>query len=234
MIRLIFLTLVIFSLKISAFVDHTAIYNLSIGGVLLAKEKRTLSSNNNIIRYSSEAKPTQLGKLIGDKVLISESIAEFNNGKYSPLFFKSLEISNKEIKKELSIYISYRADEVSVKLIENNKKPKTFSSQNAIIIDPLSSFISIANLLKNKDFIDSKKIYFANGKNIKQIDINIEPSKIINFQEKDITSIKVIFSNSDYIIESFFAPDFHYLPIKIIRKDNKKDITYELDTINFQ
>jgi len=234
MIRLIFLTLVLYSLNISAFVDHTAIYNLSIGGVILAKEKRTLSSSNNIIRYSSEAKPTQLGKLIEDKVLISESIGEFSDGKYSPLFFKSLEISNKEIEKDLSVYISYRADEVSVKLIENNKKPKTFSSQNAIIIDPLSSFISIANLLKNKDLVDSKSIYFANGKNIKKIEINIEPSNIINFQEKDITTIKVIFSSSDYIIESFFAPDFHYLPIKIIRKDNKKDISYELDSINFQ
>jgi len=118
MIRSIFIILVFFSFNASAIVDHTAVYNLSVGGVILAEERRTLNTNNNIIRYSSEAKPTQLGKLIEDKVMISESIAEFSSGEYNPLFFKSLEIANKKIEKELSVYISYDSEKVNVKSIE--------------------------------------------------------------------------------------------------------------------
>ena len=234
MIRSIFIILVFFSFNASAIVDHTAVYNLSVGGVILAEERRTLSTNNNIIRYSSEAKPTQLGKLIEDKVMISESIAEFSSGEYNPLFFKSLEIANKKIEKELSVYISYDSEKVNVKSIENDKKPLNLSEKNTIILDPLSSFIKVANLIKNKKISGSRKAYFANGKSIKQITIAIKPSNIINFQEKDIDTTKVIFSHPDYIVESFFAPEFHYLPVKIIRKDKKKDISYELESIEFQ
>jgi hypothetical protein len=119
-----FLILLLISTTSFALKPHTAEYSLSMSGLDIAKETRTLRFENGIYYYDEHAKTTGWASLIKDYEITASSVFTLDTEGLHAQKYKILERSGKKIKKNYAITLT-----------ENT-------------IDPLSLFMALSHELR--------------------------------------------------------------------------------------
>jgi hypothetical protein len=191
------ITLSLLSLPSLAIKLHTATYSLS-AGMEIGKEQRILKKQGDKYHYKSKTETVGIAKIFKNYQVQAESIFSLSGDTLKAHSYKYLEKSGKKIKKNIDINL------------EKNT------------IDPLSIFLSIANMLKKNPKQEDFHFEVNNGKYIKHHHYKQAPSK-------DPELIKIIDYEKPDKLEAFFAKDKEYLPVLIITPD----IKYKLKNLEF-
>ena len=191
------ITLSLLSLPSLAIKLHTATYSLS-AGMEIGKEQRILKKQGDKYHYKSKTETVGIAKIFKNYQVQAESIFSLSGDTLKAHSYKYLEKSGKKIKKNIDINL------------EKNT------------IDPLSIFLSIANMLKKNPKQEDFRFKVNNGEYIRDHHYKQVPSK-------DPELIKIIDYEKPDKLAAFFAKDKEYLPVLIITPD----IKYKLKNLEF-
>jgi len=215
-----------------AFDEYKANYGVYLLGTKIADETRILKRDKDIYILSSIASTSDLGKLFGDRKIVSKSIINFANK-----FIDLESFTSKETEKNKLIEIIRVAFKKHGKLIISSQLNKHNSTETFELglkpLDPLSSSLILSEALKKNINFSEKKYIYSNGKKNRMISINKLDKQVMKYKEKDYEVIPLKLSDEENSIIFFYAPSLKYAPIEIEKQTKNKMFSYKLENLEF-
>lgn len=228
-LALVFTLLLMNSFAFS-FEPYVANYQLSINGLKIAEEVRTLHQLEGGYFYTANAKTSGLAALIKNYSIAANSTFQINDKGIHSIAYQIIEHEDGEIVKSYTIDINSQFGIVSSALTKTQSKINTWKADKGNITDPLSVFLAISLDLKNHPEQSLFSYQIADGKSIEKQDFKKSGDQIISLQGKKYNAIKVErINHQGSNIQAYFLPEYHYLPVLIKQTKSGKNYTYEIN-----
>lgn len=229
----VFILALFLSLKTWSFTPYEAHYQLSINGIKIAEEVRTLHQLKDAFFYTANAKTSGLASIIKDYSVSASSTFVINENGVDGLNYQIMEQSGKEIE-NYAIDIHSKNKTVSSILTKTRPNVVIWKTEGGNIVDPLNLFLAVSFDLKahpqNSDF----HYQVANGKSIEKHHYQKTKAGDVNpdLQEKNTVAIMRIGDNNNKI-EAYFLSDYEFIPALILRTNGSKEYVYQLKRLKF-
>jgi hypothetical protein len=230
MIKISFILLALFVSALSqAFEPHIAKYQLSINGLKIAEETRTLNHVGQGYFYTATAKTTGLAGFIKNYEISASSNFMINNRGVASTAYQIIEQEDQEISKSYTININSNSGTVSSMLTKTQPNIISWEVEPNNITDPLSVFLAISFDLVNNPDLFELKYQIADGKSIEQQRFKKTENQPITLDGKAYQAIKVerIDDKNDNI-QAYFLPKYDHLPVIIKKTKKYRDYLYEM------
>ena len=222
----------IISISAHALKPHVAKYQLSINGLKIAEEVRTLHQLDDQYFYTANAKTTGIAALVKKYSVAASSKFFINQLGVNGINYQIMELEDTQIKDNYSIDINAKHRRVTSNLTKTQPTIKNWKAKSGTIVDPLNLFLALAyDLQKTPDQVEFH-YQVANGKSIEQQHYKKTGNQIINFNQKQMNAIKIEKISQGTRLEAYFLPEYQYLPISIKQVKNGRDYHYQI--VNFQ
>jgi len=222
----IFISIFVLAAKVSAFEPHIAKYSLSINGISIAEEVRTLHKIDGGYFYTANAKTSGLVGLIKNYSISAKSSFNLNANGVDSSGYQVIEQDNNNVVKNFVVDINSKLNTVVSEPTKTKSNVKKWTTNGSNINDPLSLFLAISFDLKNKP--KEKNLYYqvADGKSLDIYQCSVMSNQLIDINNKPTNVIRVdISEKSGDKIEVYYLSKYMYLPV-LIKKD-KGDEKYE-------
>ena len=223
------LILFIYFNNVLAFEPHTANYQLSINGINIAKEIRTLHELDNQYFYTANAETSGVLSLIKDYSIAASSIFSINDKGVDGVNYQIMEQENGKVSKNRAIDISSKNNTVISILTKTQPKIITWKAEQGNIVDPLSLFLAISYDLTNKP--EQKDFYYqvANGKSVKQHHYQKSKNVDIKINNRTFKTIKVDrMDSTNNKSQIYYLTEYRYLPVIIKQTKGSKKYLYKI------
>lgn len=217
-----------FACNAYALKSFTANYNLSLDGIFVATETRTLNTEDDRYIYFSKAQTTGLAKLFSDITIEAKSTFFINDYGVDSRSYFITENKDGALTKSTSLIISSENNEVVSNPTIFQEDTVTIKSKGGNIIDPLSLFLALAYDLEKYPGKSTFSYQLADGTTIKDNVYSKIPGKTIAVGNKLIEVIGVTILNSENDIMALFSPEYQFLPVIIERTNGDTRYRYEL------
>ena len=215
-----------------AFAPHIANYQLSINGLKIAEEVRTLHQLEDGYFYTANANTSGLAAMIKDYSIAASSTFNINDQGVSSVAYQIMEQEDKKISKSYVIDINSQSKTVSSQLTKTQPKINTWKAKKGNITDPLSIFLAIAFDLKTHPKKTTFSYQIANGSSVETQEFQRFDNQIVNIQGKNYTAIKVVRTNHQgNNIQAYFLKEYRYLPVLIKQIKGGRNYLYEITNL---
>ncbi len=213
-----------------AFEPHTANYQLSINGIKIAEEVRTLHKLEDKYFYTANAKTSGLAALVKDYSISASSTFTIKEKGVDSINYQIIEQEDKKVTDNYAVDINSSNGIVSSILTKSQPKVVKWNTEKSNIVDPLSIFLAISFDLANSSDESEFNYQIADGKSIEQQKFKKTENQVIKINNKEFNTIKVELINSnDNDIQAYFLSEYRYLPILIKRTKSGRDYVYEIN-----
>jgi hypothetical protein len=224
----LFLIISIISVSAQALKPHIAKYQLSINGLKIAEEVRTLHQLDDEYFYTANAKTTGIAALIKKYSVSASSEFFIDQLGINGINYQIMELEDGQIKDNYSIDINAKHHRVSSNLTKTQPIIRNWKVKSGTIIDPLNLFLALAyDLQKTPNQVDFH-YQVANGDSIEQQHYKKTGDQIINFNQQPMSTIKIEKISQGARLEAYFSPEYQYLPISIKQVKNGRDYHYQI------
>lgn len=229
----VFVLALFLSLKTWSFTPYEANYQLSINGIKIAEEVRTLHHLEDGFFYTANAETSGLASIIKDYSISANSTFVINENGVDGLNYQTMEQSGKNIE-NCAIDIRSKNKTVSSILTKTQPNVVIWKTEGGNIVDPLNLFLAVSFDLKNHPEKSDFYYQVADGKSIEKHHYQKTENKAINLekQEKTTVAIKRI-GDTNSKIEAYFLADYEFIPALIRRVNGSKEYVYELKRLKF-
>lgn len=211
-----------------AFEPHSVNYQLSINGIKIAEEVRTLHQLEGYYFYTANAKTTGLAALVKDYAIAASSSFKINEQGVDSINYQILEQEDKKISKNYAVDINSNGQSVVSVLTKSQPKVVTWKSTAGNILDPLSVFLALSfDLNKNPKKTD----FFyqvADGKSIEKMHFVKTPDQSISINNQQLKVVKIRRVEHEGDFEIYLIANQQYLPILIKQAKNGRSYTYKI------
>jgi hypothetical protein len=211
-----------------AFEPLTANYQLSINGVKIAEEVRTLHKLGDQYFYTANAKTSGLAALIKDYTVSASSTFLINKEGVDSINYQILEQEGKQVTENYVIDIYSKSGTVMSGLTKTQPKVITWKAKQGNIVDPLSLFLALSYDLKDKPNQSEFSYQVADGKSIEQQYYKRTKNQIVKIDNQTFSAVKVERINSKNNIQAYFLSEYQYLPVIIKLTKGSKKYRYEI------
>lgn len=215
-----------------AFKPHSANYQLSINGLKIAEEVRTLHKLEDSYFYTANAKTTGLAALVKDYSIAASSSFKINPQGLDSTNYQIMEQEDKKVTENYAIDINSSGNSVMSILTKSQPKVITWKAEFGNILDPLSVFLALSFDLKKTPKKTTFAYQVANGKSVEKMHFEKTPNQTIIINNNPIKTIKIKRTQHDSNIEAYFLPNQQYLPILIKQTKGGRDYVYEITNFN--
>ncbi|SMN17082.1 hypothetical protein CRYPA_879 [uncultured Candidatus Thioglobus sp.] len=232
--KLLFSFILIFLISINAvaFKPHVANYQLSINGLKIAEEVRTLHQLEDSYFYTANAKTSGLAALIKDYSIAASSTFQLNDKGVSSITYQIIEQKDKEITKSYAIDINSQSGIVSSVPTKTQVKIKTWKTTPGNITDPLTVFLAMSFDLQNNPEQSLFSYQIADGSSIEIQEFKKTNNQTISVQGKPYDAIKVErINHQGNKIQVYFLSEYQYLPILIKQTKGGRNYLYEITNL---
>ena len=226
---LLLLTTLFFGTLSGAFEPHTANYQLSINGLKIAEEVRTLHQIEGGYFYTANAKTSGIAALVKDYSIAASSTFTLNTKGVDSSNYQIMEQEDKKISKNYAIDISSSGGSITSILTKTQPKVKTWKAKKGNIADPLSVFLAISFDIKNNPKQLEFSYQIADGKSVEKRTFKKTNNQKITLNNQQFNAIKVERVDSkDNNIKAYFLSEYQYLPVLIQQTKGGRDYAYEM------
>ncbi len=212
-----------------AFKPHTTHYQLSINGLKIAEEVRTLHQLDDGYFYTANAKTSGLAALVKDYSIAASSTFNINDKGINSVAYQIMEQEDKKITKSYAIDINSKSNTVSSLLTKTQPTIKTWKTTLGNITDPLSVFLAMSFDLKNNPNQSLFSYQIADGSSIETQEFKKTGDQTISLQGKTHNTIKIErINHKGSNIQAYFLSEYQYLPIVIKQAKGGRDYLYEI------
>lgn len=207
---------------------HTANYQLSINGLKIAEEVRTLHQIDNQYFYTANAKTTGVAALVKDYSISASSTFKKNQHGVDSVNYQIIEQEDQKFSKNYAIDV-YSENSI-VRSILTKAQPKVidWQAKKGNIVDPLSLFLALSFDIKNNPDALAFNYQVADGKSIQDHTYQHSKNQTLTINNKALLVSKVEKINNNNKITAFFSYQHDYLPILILQNKSGKDYEYRL------
>lgn len=227
--RQYFLSLIILFIQ-SAFAlePHTANYQLSINGLKIAEEVRTLHKIDDQYFYTANAKTTGVAALVKDYSISASSTFTKNQRGVDSINYQIIEQEDQKFSKNYAIDVHSENSIVRSILTKAQPKVVNWQSKKGNIVDPLSLFLALSFDIKNNPDALEFNYQVADGKSIQDHTYQHSKNQTLTINDKTLLVSKVEKTNSNNKLTAFFSYQHNFLPVLILQKKSGKDYEYKL------
>ncbi|MDC9727496.1 MAG: DUF3108 domain-containing protein, partial [Candidatus Thioglobus sp.] len=175
--------------SVLAFTPHVANYQLSINGLKIAEEVRTLHQLEDGYFYTANANTSGLAAMIKDYSIAASSTFNINDQGVSSVAYQIMEQEDKKISKSYVIDINAQSKTVSSQLTKTQPKINTWKTNKGNITDPLSIFLAIAFDLKKHPKQTTFSYQIADGSSVETQEFQRFDNQTVNIQGKNYAAI---------------------------------------------
>ena len=212
-----------------AFEPHTANYQLSINGVKIAEEVRTLHQLGDQYFYTANAKTSGLAALIKDYTISASSTFLINKEGVGSINYQILEQEGRQVSENYVIDIYSESGTVMSGLTKTQPKVITWKVKKGNVVDPLSLFLALSYNLKDKPNQSEFSYQVADGKSVEQQYYKKTENQIVSVDNQTFNAIKVERINSENNnMQAYFLSEYRYLPVIIKMTKGSKKYRYEI------
>ncbi len=212
-----------------AFEPHTANYQLSINGIKIAEEVRTLHEVGDQYFYTANAKTSGLAAMIKDYTISASSTFSTNKEGVDSINYQILEQEDKQVTENYVIDIYSKNGTIMSGLTKTQPNVVTWKTKQGNIVDPLSLFLALSYDLKDKPSQSEFSYQVADGKSIEQQYYKKTESQTITIDNQTFKTIKVERIDSENNnIQAYFLSEYRYLPVTIKLTKGSKKYLYEI------
>lgn len=227
--KLIISILLFYINTVFAFEPHTANYQLSINGIKIAEEVRTLHKLDGQYFYTANAKTSGLAAMIKDYTISASSTFSINKEGVDSINYQILEQENKQITENYVIDIYSKNSSVMSGLTKSQPKVVTWKAKQGNIVDPLSLFLALSYDLKDRPSQSEFSYQVADGKSIEQQRYKKTRNQTTTIDSQTFNAVKVERINSESNnIQAYFLSEYQYLPVTIKLTKGSKKYLYEI------
>jgi len=215
----IFISIFVLAAKVSAFEPHIAKYSLSINGISIAEEVRTLHKIDGGYFYTANAKTSGLVGLIKNYSISAKSSFNLNANGVDSSSYQIMEQDDNNVTENFVVDINSKLNTVVSGLTKTQPKVEKWTTNGSNVNDPLSLFLAISFDLKNKPEKKNLSYQVADGKSLETYQCSVMSNQLIDINNKPTSVIKVdISKKSGDKIEVYYLSEYMYLPV-LIKKD---------------
>lgn len=218
----------LFSASTQALEPHFAKYQLSINGLKIAEETRTLHKLENNFFYTANAKTTGIAALVKKYSVAASSSFTIDELGVDDISYQIMELEDAQVKENYSIDINSKHLKVISNLTKTQPTVLTWDTKPGSVVDPLSLFLALAHDLKKTPEKSEFHYQVANGKSIKQHHYKKTGNQSISLNQKTIKAIKIEKIGDGDKLEAYFLPEYQYLPISIKQVKNGRNYHYKI------
>ncbi len=212
-----------------AFEPHIANYQLSINGIKIAEEVRTLHELDDRYFYTANAKTSGLAAMIKDYTISASSTFSINKSGVDSINYQILEQEDKQVTENYVIDVYSKNSTVMSSLTKTQSNVITWKAKQGNIVDPLSLFLALSHDLKDKPNQSEFNYQVADGKSIKQQRFKKTKNQTITIDNQTFKAIKVERINSENNnMQAYFLSEYRYLPVIIKQTKGSKKYLYEI------
>jgi len=215
----IFISIFVLAAKVSAFEPHIAKYSLSINGISIAEEVRTLHKIDGGYFYTANAKTSGLVGLIKNYSISAKSSFNLNANGVDSSSYQIMEQDDNNVTENFVVDINSKLNTVVSGLTKTQPKVEKWTTNGSNVNDPLSLFLAISFDLKNKPEKKNLSYQVADGKSLETYQCSVMSNQLIDINNKPTSVIRVdISKKSGDKIEVYYLSEYMYLPV-LIKKD---------------
>jgi hypothetical protein len=211
-----------------AFEPITANYQLSINGIKIAEEVRTLHKLGDRYFYTANAKTSGLFASFKDYTVSASSTFLINKEGVDGINYHILEQEGEQVIKNYVIDIYSKSGTVISSLTKTQPKVVTWKAKQGNIVDPLSLFLALTHDLKHKPNQSEFSYQVADGRSIEQQYYKKTKNQIVKIDNQTFSAVKVELINSKNNIEAYFLSGYQYLPVIIKVTKGSRKYHYEI------
>ena len=212
-----------------AFEPLTANYQLSINGVKIAEEARTLHKLGDRYFYTANAKTSGLAALIKDYTVSASSTFLINKEGVDSINYQIMKQEGKQVTENYVIDISSKSGTVVSGLTKTQPKVITWKAKQGSIVDPLSLFLALSYDLKDKPNQSEFSYQVADGKSIEQQYYKKTENQVVRIDNQTFSAVKLERINSKKNnMQAYFLSEYRYLPVIIKLTKGSKKYRYEI------
>ena len=212
-----------------AFEPHTANYQLSINGIKIAEEVRTLHDLGDQYFYTANAKTSGMAALIKDYTISASSTFSINKEGVDGINYQILEQEDKQVTENYMIDIASKNNTVMSGLTKTQPNTVTWEAKQGNIVDPLSLFLALSYDLKDKPDQSEFSYQVANGKSIEQQHYKKTENQVVRINSQAFNAVKVERINSENNnMQAYFLSGYQYLPVTIKMTKGSKKYLYQI------
>lgn len=212
-----------------AFEPHVANYQLSINGIKIAEEVRTLHDLGDQYFYTANAKTSGMAALIKDYTISASSTFSINKKGVDSNNYQILEQEDKQVTKNYVIDITSKNNTVMSALTKTQPNVITWKAKQGNIVDPLSLFLALSYDLKDKPDQSEFSYQVANGKSIEQQHYKKTENQVVRINSQAFNAVKVERINSENNnMQAYFLSGYQYLPVTIKMTKGSKKYLYQI------
>ena len=212
-----------------AFEPHTANYQLSINGIKIAEEVRTLHDLDGQYFYTANAKTSGMAALIKDYTISACSTFSINKKGVDSNNYQILEQEDKQVTENYMIDIASKNNTVMSGLTKTQPNVVTWKAKQGNIVDPLSLFLALSYDLKDKPDQSEFSYQVANGKSIEQQHYKKTENQVVRINSQAFNAVKVERINSENNnMQAYFLSGYQYLPVTIKMTKGSKKYLYQI------
>lgn len=218
----------LFCASAQALEPHFAKYQLSIDGLKIAEEIRTLHKLEDNFFYTANAKTTGIAALVKKYSAAASSSFTIDELGVDDISYQIMELEDAQVKENYSININSKHLKVISNLTKTQPTALTWDAKPGSIVDPLSLFLALAHDLEKTP--DKTEFFYqvANGKSVKQHHYKKTGNQSISLNQKTIKAIKIEKIGDVDKLEAYFLPEYQYLPISIKQVKNGRNYHYQI------
>ncbi|MBC8494153.1 MAG: DUF3108 domain-containing protein [Candidatus Thioglobus sp.] len=218
--------------SVSAFTPHVANYQLSINGLKIAEEVRTLHQLEDGYFYTANANTSGLAAMIKDYSIAASSTFNINDQGVSSVAYQIMEQEDKKISKSYVIDINSQSKIVSSQLTKTQPKINTWKANKGNITDPLSIFLAIAFDLKKHPEQTIFSYQIADGSSVKTQEFQRFNNQTVNIQGENYVATKMArINHQGDNIQAYFLKEYQYLPVLIKQIKSGRNYLYEITNL---
>ena len=218
----------LFSASAQALEPHLAKYQLSINGLRIAEEVRTLHKLEDNFFYTANAKTTGIAALVKKYSVAASSSFAIDELGVNGISYQIMELEDAQVKENYSIDINSKHLKVVSNLTKSQPTILTWDTKPGSVVDPLSLFLALAHDLKKAPEKSEFHYQVADGKSIEQQYYKKTGNQSISLNQKKFNAIKIEKIGEGDQLEAYFLPEYQYLPISIKQVKNGRDYHYQI------
>lgn len=227
--RQFFLSLILlFTQSAFALEPHTANYQLSINGLKIAEEVRTLHKIDDQYFYTANAKTTGVAALVKDYSISASSTFKKNQNGVDSINYQIIEQEDQKFSKNYAIDVYSENSIVRSILTKAQPKVINWKSKKGNIVDPLSLFLALSFDIKNNPDALEFNYQVADGKSIQNHTYQHSKNQTLTINNKSLLVSKAEKLDNDSKLSAFFSYQHDFLPVLILQKKSGKDYEYKL------
>ncbi len=226
MIKIIYLLLpILANISIDALeLDLTTVkYKLTIGGVDIGIEKRTLHFADGQYIFTAEAKTTGIGSWLADYKITNISKFSINNNQLNSSEYQFTKRLKGKITKNIHLKI---ASKTLINMINN----QTYALTEQAHVDKLNLVIALGYALNKNNRQPSYSFWVIDKNGTTSYEFKNYGSATVTLANKPVNTIKLSSFNIDKnrLIQLWLDPKQSYLPLIIKQKDSRGDYKYQI------